>query len=83
MAAGYVTRSSALRVGRTMSGPAQLGQVPASRSCAHSRQKVHSKEQIIASGLVPSRSRSQHSQFGLSTSIGLSLVVGVTLVFQA
>ena len=39
------------------------------RDCAQSRQKVHSKEQISASGLSGGRSRSQHSQPGRSSSM--------------
>jgi hypothetical protein len=36
---------------------------------AQSRQNVHSKEQIRASSEAGGKSRSQHSQFGLNSSI--------------
>ncbi|URQ62673.1 hypothetical protein LQ939_08475 [Pantoea alhagi] len=39
---------------------------------AQLRQKVHSKEQIIASGDSGGKSQSQHSQFGLNSSMAAS-----------
>lgn len=44
--------------------------MPPSLADAQAAQKVHSKLQIIASGLSGGRSLSQHSQFGFSFSIG-------------
>jgi hypothetical protein len=49
-----------------------LGHRPFNTPSAHERQNVHSKEQISASVASGARSRSQHSQFGRSWSIGLS-----------
>jgi hypothetical protein len=54
------------RIGRLTSSPPQLGQTPCSVPSAHDRQNVHSNEQITASRESGGRSRSQHSQFGLS-----------------
>jgi hypothetical protein len=50
--------------------PPQFGQTPPNTHAAQSAQKVHSNLQIIASGASGGRSRSQHSQFGLNSSIG-------------
>ena len=75
LAAGAVDRASAAfgRIGRAVSFPPQLGQIPFSRICAQSAQKVHSNEQIRASD-SGGRSRSQHSQLGLSSSIHASSI---------
>ena len=64
-------RSSAAcgRIGRRTNSPLQFGQTPASTSPAQVAQNVHSNEQIRASCESGGRSRSQHSQFGLSVSI--------------
>jgi hypothetical protein len=56
-------------MGRRTSSPPQLGQQPPSTSSAQPRQKVHSKEQIRASGESGGKSRSQHSQLGRNSSI--------------
>jgi hypothetical protein len=69
VAAGWRSNRSAGRIGRRTSSPVQLGQRPPSTLSAHSRQNVHSKEQIRASGEPGGRSRSQHSQLGLNSSI--------------
>ncbi|MDR7342009.1 hypothetical protein J2X14_000397 [Pantoea alhagi] len=58
--------------GRRTSSPLQFGQRPASRVVAQLWQKVHSKEQIIASVDSGGRSQSQHSQLGLNSSIAAS-----------
>jgi hypothetical protein len=55
-------------MGRCTSSPPQLGQRPRSFR-AQSTQKVHSKEQIRASGESGGKSRSQHSQPGRIWSI--------------
>jgi hypothetical protein len=55
-------------IGRGCRLPPQLGHVPPRRISAQSRQKVHSKVQIIASGTSGGRSLLQHSQFGRSSS---------------
>ena len=88
MEAGNFANSSAGRTGRFTNSPPQLGHSPPSkRSATQSAQKVHSKLQIIASSDSGGRSRSQHSQFGLSASMarahyesmGLEVCVGRTL----
>jgi hypothetical protein len=56
--------------GRRTNSPPQFGhRPPARRVRAQSAHHVHSKEQIIASRLSGGRSRPQHSQSGLSSSI--------------
>lgn len=49
--------------------PPQFGQVFLSFPSTHDRQNMHSNEQIIASIESGRRSLSQHSQFGLSSSM--------------
>ncbi len=67
--AGLLTSFAAGRTGRRTSSPPQFGhRPPGSRPAAHAAQKVHSNEQINASGESGGRSRSQHSQLGLSAS---------------
>jgi hypothetical protein len=60
------------RIGRETKLPPQLGHRPASLCSAHSRQNVHSKEQIIASSADGGKSLSQHSQLGRNSSISPS-----------
>jgi hypothetical protein len=67
--AGWRRSRSLGRIGRRTSSPPQLGQCPPSTPSAHSRQNVHSLEQIRASSEWGGKSRSQHSQLGLSSSI--------------
>ena len=69
--AGKRASAAGGRIGRGTKFPPQLGQVPCSRSSTQGAQKVHSKEQIRASALSGGRSRSQHSQFGFSLSMGV------------
>lgn len=66
--AGYLARSFASRVGLRIKSPPQFGHAPLSTLVAQSLQNVHSNEQIIAFVADGPRSRSQHSQFGLSSS---------------
>lgn len=66
--AGLSASLPAGRRGRGMSSPPQLGQMPPRRSSAQGAQKVHSKEQMRASGESGRRSLSQHSQLGRSSS---------------
>src|SRR3984885_11806886 len=73
--AGYFTSFSAGRMGRTTRFPPQFGQCPPNVVSVQSRQKVHSKLQIMASAAFGGRSLLQHSQFGLSSSI-LVLLMG-------
>jgi len=68
--AGKRTNRSAGRTGRFTRSPPQFGQCPpGNRVSAQVRQNVHSNEQILASAESGGKSRSQHSQFGLSSSI--------------
>jgi hypothetical protein len=67
--AGCFTNLSVGLAGRLTSSPPQLGHIPASFCFAQVAQKVHSKEQIIASSECGGRSLLQHSQFGLSASM--------------
>jgi hypothetical protein len=60
------------RRGRGTSSPPQFGQMPPSLDSAHDAQNVHSNEQILAFVDSGGRSRSQHSQPGLSSSMGAS-----------
>jgi hypothetical protein len=66
---GNLASAAAGRIGRRISSPAQLGHHPLSTPSAQLRQKVHSNEQIIASGEFGGKSTSQHSQLGLSKSM--------------
>jgi hypothetical protein len=67
--AGRVASKCAGRIGRGTKLPPQLGQTPCNTPSTHAAQKVHSNVQIRASALSGGKSRSQHSQFGLSSSI--------------
>jgi len=69
VAAGFAASSAAGRIGRATRPPPQLGQSHRNRCSAHSRQKVHSKEQISASVALGGRSLLQHSQLGRSSSM--------------
>jgi hypothetical protein len=57
------------RTGRGAKLPPQLGHTPLRWLSTQSRQKVHSKVQIIASVVDGGKSLSQHSQLGRSSSI--------------
>jgi hypothetical protein len=69
VAAGWLASFAAGRRGRTTSSPPQFGHLPPSLPSVHGAQKVHSKEQIRASVESGGKSRSQHSQPGLSCSM--------------
>jgi len=71
--AGLLISFSAALGGLFTSSPPQFGQRIAIFS-AQLTQNVHSKEQISASVESGSRSLLQHSQFGLSSSIGRSSI---------
>ena len=75
--AGLASSFSAGRTGRRENSPPQFGQAPPKMFAAQSAQNVHSKVQIIASRECGGRSLSQHSQFGLSSSIAFSLTLPV------
>jgi len=66
------------RRGRRISSPPQFGQMKPSFEEAQVEQNVHSKEQISAFGESGGRSVSQHSQPGLSSSMGLSTIETLT-----
>jgi hypothetical protein len=72
---GFVASLPAGLIGRGAKLPPQFGHTPWSLVSTQSRQNVHSKVQIIASGADGGRSLSQHSQFGHNCSIGISLWV--------
>jgi hypothetical protein len=55
-------------MGRRTSSPPQFGQMPCRTFSAQSRHQVHSYVQMSTSGDAGSRSWSQHSQFGRSSS---------------
>ena len=55
------------RIGRGAKPPPQFGQTFSSTCSTQSRQKVHSKEQIIASADAGGRSAAQFSQIGRSS----------------
>jgi hypothetical protein len=63
------------RTGRRTSSPPQLGQIPARTFSTQAAQKVHSKVQISAFVESGGRSRPQHSQLGLSSSIAYPLAI--------
>jgi hypothetical protein len=67
--AGFFASIDGGRIGRGTMLPPQLGQRPLNLSFTHSRQNVHSNEQIIASAAAGSKSLLQHSQLGRSSSI--------------
>ena len=67
--AGCSAKCASGRIGRGLKPPPQLGQTPLSSCYTQSRQKVHSKEQIIALGELGGNSTAQHSQLGLISSI--------------
>jgi len=69
VAAGWRSSRSLGLIGRRTSSPLQLGQCPPSTPSAQSRQNVHSNEQIRASSEPGGKSRSQHSQLGLNSSM--------------
>jgi hypothetical protein len=72
--AGYRASFSAGRMGRATSSPPQFGQRPPSVVSAQSRQKVHSKLQIMASVAASGRSLLQHSQLGRRSNTVVSLM---------
>ena len=73
---GNFASFAAGRIGRRTNSPPQFGQRPLSRPSAQSRQNVHSNEQITALCESGGRSRSQHSQLGLSASMVASRRAG-------
>lgn len=69
---GWSSARFATRLGRVTSSPLQFGQRPPSGPSAQGAQKVHSKEQMRASGESGGRAQSQRSQVGRNSSTGLS-----------
>jgi hypothetical protein len=76
---GLAASFDAGRIGRDTKLPPQFGQRPPSRFSTHSRQNVHSKEQIIASSAAGANGLSQHSQLGRSSSTSQSSI-GVSIL---
>jgi len=76
--AGLLASFSAGLRGRATNSPPQLGQTKPSSISAHVLQKVHSKEQINASGASGGRSVLQHSQPGRSSSMSISFLNGLS-----
>jgi len=70
---GYFASFAVGRRGRTTNSPLQFGQVLFNFDSAQERQNVHSNVQMRASVESFGKSRLQHSQFGRSSSIDLSL----------
>jgi hypothetical protein len=70
-------------MGRGEKFPPQFGQTPFKTVSAHSAQNVHSYVQIRASLLSGGKSRSQHSQFGRSSSMPIFLSQLVRSAFFA
>jgi hypothetical protein len=66
---GYFSSFASGRIGRRTNSPPQFGHRPFSMSSTQSLQNVHSNEQIMASREAGGKSRSQHSQLGLSASM--------------
>tara|TARA_R110001606_G_scaffold278949_2_gene427511 strand:+ start:151 stop:426 length:276 start_codon:yes stop_codon:yes gene_type:complete len=72
---GLFTNLLAGRMGLGAKSPPQFGQrLLGNLVSTQSRQKVHSKLQIMASSADGGKSLSQHSQFGLNSSIHFSSV---------
>jgi len=69
VAAGYFSNKFAGRIGRLTNSPPQLGHFPRKLDSAQIWQKVHSKEQTLASTESGGKSLLQHSQLGRSCSI--------------
>ena len=67
--AGLLTSFSNGLLGRATSSPPQFGHLFFNKLVVQSLQKVHSKEQILASVDSGGKSLSQHSQFGRNCSI--------------
>jgi hypothetical protein len=76
--AGNRASAGAGRIGRGTRLPPQFGQRAANRDSTHSRQNVHSKEQIIASAASGGRSFPHRSQFGLSSSMPVCYAARLT-----
>jgi hypothetical protein len=66
---GYFSSIAGGRRGRRTNSPWQFGQIPCSSVSTQVAQNVHSNVQMRASSESGGRSRSQHSQFGLSFNI--------------
>ncbi|KNC15331.1 hypothetical protein AC790_03030 [Pantoea sp. RIT-PI-b] len=67
-------------MGRRTSSPLQFGQRCASEPSAQVTQKVHSNEQMRASGDSGGKSLSQHSQLGRSSSMIFLLKFPATII---
>lgn len=74
---GFLASLLAGRRGRATSSPPQFGHTPFRTFVAQAAQNVHSNEQMRASPASGGRALSQHSQPGLSSSIGCRSVGAV------
>jgi hypothetical protein len=74
--AGNFRNLAAGRMGRGTRLPPQFGHRLFNTPSAQSWQKVHSKLQIMAFSESGAKSRSQHSQLGLSSNMFLILLTG-------
>ena len=74
---GCLSSKCAGRIGRRVKLPPQFGQVLFNTVSAQLAQKVHSNVQMRASFAEGGRSLSQHSQFGLISSIVVWVWLGV------
>ena len=80
--AGFLASIASGRLGLGNNSPPQLGHNPASFVSVQSEQKVHSKEQILASVESGGRSRLQHSHPGLSWSMADSCFLDGSVLSQ-
>jgi len=76
--AGNFSSSLASRVGRRINVPPQFGHTPFNTRVAQSSQNVHSNEQIVACADDGGKSRSQHSQLGLISSMSPHMLLAST-----
>jgi len=80
--AGFLPSSDAGRIGRGEKFPPQLGHLLAKTPDAHDAQNVHSNVQITASSESGGKSLSQHSQLGLNSSMGFSVLIHNVLALR-
>ena len=81
--AGDLASLLAGRRGRTTNSPPQLGHLLLSTVSAQEAQNVHSNEQIRASVESGGKSLPQHSQFGRSSSMSVSVTFTIPCVRYA
>jgi hypothetical protein len=79
VSAGYFINFSCGLIGLFSNPPPQLGHTLCKTVCTHSAQKVHSKEQIMASLLSFGRFLPQFSQIGLNVNMIKIFLIGLRL----